>query len=161
MSWSKPTTDTTEEALLELLTRLDSVREEFGWGAPAWLVEIVLPADGGGGIGEADGTGPALCILPPGLHPLVALDGFVAPPEWGGIGVVCEGATRDLATGRRNEGDRARVIHLVARDGTTVNGLRQRGQPLHVTVGSGVEGDIPAALRRALGLPAASGGVRC
>jgi hypothetical protein len=169
MSWSETAT---EDALLDLVARLDAVREELGWGESAWLVEVALPEDpppddqptrepGGATVDEDADDGPALCILPPGMHPLVALDGLLAPPEWDGIGVVCEGATRDLGTGRRNPGDRARVIHLVARDGTTVNGLRQRGQALHMTVGGGVEGDIPVALRRALGLPVVPGGVRC
>jgi hypothetical protein len=155
MSWSETAV---EHALADVLARLDADRAAAGWGGPAWLVELRAPAD--------YVTHP----LAPGLHPLSVLDGFTAPPEWDGIGVVCEGQARALPPGRRRVG-RALVMQLVARDGTTAAGLRLRGRPLQVATGTPggavmgalggpAVGPLPLALRRTLGLLTVEGG-RC
>jgi hypothetical protein len=144
MSWSDPTT---EEVLLEAAALLDAAREEGGWRQPAWIVHVELPAATAGELGLAFKS------LAPGLHPLAALSGWSAPPGWACIGVVAEGAVRALDGGLGTEGARARIVHLVARDGTAVSRLRVTTGEVQVTAGpAAAEGAIPNALRRSLGL---------
>lgn len=93
--------------------------------------------------------------LPPGVHPLAVLSGFVAPPTWAGIGIVASGRARSLDDPSQVVG-RARVVTVVTRDGTTASALRVEGLDPHIDVGkagTGVLGEIPLALCRAIGVP--------
>lgn len=96
--------------------------------------------------------------LPPGVHPLAFLEGFVAPPTWAGIGVIAHGRARQLDDPEQVVG-RARVISVLTRDGTLGSSLHLEGAEPHVTVeraGTSVVGEIPLALCRSLGIPCTS-----
>jgi hypothetical protein len=104
---------------------------------------------------EADDLGVTFGIkeLAVGQHPLDELVGFTAPDQWAALGIVCHGwATQLLGTRPSLASDRVRVrsVHVVARDGTEVGGLRMSGGELELQ--DAVVGAVPDALRRCLGL---------
>lgn len=104
---------------------------------------------------DEDDRGVTLGIkeLEPGQHPLDALLGFVAPDAWSALGTVCHGwASRNLDTRPSRASDRVRVrsLHMVARDGLEIGGLRLEGGGLSLQ--ELVVGTVPDALRRCLGL---------
>jgi hypothetical protein len=128
-----------------------------GWHQPAQLVRIdALPS------GPADAVQFALHPLAPGVHPLAALDGFVADAADAGLGVVAEGEAYAVDGPGRARGPtkRVRVIELLLRDGTRVSALQPRGGALVVEgppQTESVAGEITLALCRALGVPVVGG----
>ena len=71
-------------------------------------------------------------------HPVDALAGFTAPPEWIVVGVVAE--------------ECGRAITLLSRAGVEVSAVRRRGRPLEF-VDDRVQGRLVDTLRRVLDLP--------
>lgn len=103
----------------------------------------------------ADDVQFALKRLPPGVHPMAYLDGFVAPPTWAGIGIIAHGRARSVDDPAAGMG-RARVVSVLTRDGMLGSLLHLDGGQPQVTVepvGTGVVGELPLALCRALGVP--------
>ncbi|MDQ1444944.1 MAG: hypothetical protein QOI20_1408 [Acidimicrobiaceae bacterium] len=147
------TRPTTAEVLRAIIDLLDEAAAAENASAPAALVRIDrLPAT------ADDEVQFSLQRLEPGQHPLAVLRGFVAPPTWAGIGVVAGGRCQSMDDPSRV--GRARVIVVLARDGTMASGLRVDGDPMVVDVapaGGTVIGDIPLALCRALGVPVVTG----
>lgn len=149
---------TTADVLRSIVHLLDGAARLDDETRPAVLVRIDrLPES------PADDVQFSLRPLPDGVHPIVVLDGFVAPPEWAGIGVVARGrVTQEDDVGvTRSDAGRATVVAVVARDGTRVSGLRMRDGPLLVDVaepGDPVVGELSLALCRALGVPCAVAG---
>jgi hypothetical protein len=150
------------DVLRAVIHLLDAACERGGWHRPALLVHLgALPQ----GLNDAIDIG--LKPLPDGVHPLVALDGLVAPPQWQVLGVVAEG--RAFAFGPPgppgDEGPpvptgRVRVIELLARDGTRLSAVRPQDGELVVIEADGTEpvaGEITLALCRALGVPVVGG----
>jgi len=126
---------------------LDAAAQREGWHRPARLVRIDgLPR------GPEDDVRLAVRTLPPGVHPLAALHGYVVEPGVFGLGVVAEGRAYD-GEGRRR--GRARAVELAARDGTRVSGMRLRGSAFSLEEQgpeAPVVGEISRALYRALGV---------
>lgn len=96
--------------------------------------------------------GVALHVKPLDGHPAQVLAGFIAPPEWFGVGVLVTGWQHDL-TGQR-EKVRARITTIVCRDGSAVDAVRTDADGLRLTEGE-AEGLVPDTLRRVLGMPTA------
>lgn len=152
----------TADVLRSIAHLLDAAAQEDGWHRPAQLVRVeALPRAPGDSV--EFGVKP----LAPGVHPLAVLEGFVAPVLWAGLGVVAEGRAWSTGPGQHAAG-RMRIIELLARDGARVtavrarNGAGARGGELTVEVWpstSRVEGAIPLALCRALGVPVVAGRV--
>jgi hypothetical protein len=100
--------------------------------------------------------------LPPGMHPLEVLDGFIAPLDWAAVGVVARGKVRQLddVGGPGTAPQQGTVVAIVARDGTRVGGIRVGDGPLLLDVAGPndpVYGEIALALCRAVGVPAVAG----
>lgn len=141
------------EALRSIAILLDTAAEAEGWFQPARLVRVdALPH-------EPDEDGQlAFRTLPPGVHPLAALDGAVVEPGTVGLGVVAEGESFSTESGEPS--GRVRVVELLLRDGTRATGLRKSGGPFDVEVrglGSPCDGAIPLAMCRVLGVPVVGG----
>ena len=85
-------------------------------------------------------------------HPAEVLAGFIAPPEWFGVGVLVTGWQHDL-TGQR-EKVRARITTIMCRDGSVVDAVRTEAEGLKMMGGDAV-GLVPDTLRRVLGLSTA------
>jgi hypothetical protein len=102
---------------------------------------------------DADGSGAVeLGVLDlDGGHPLDALLGLVAPPDWMALGVAASGRALDLAGDRRAE--RVHITLLLTRSGASASVLR-RGEQVSYPAGP-TEGVVADASRRALGLPTA------
>lgn len=137
------------DRLDRLVTLLDASCREEGWHQPHRLVSV-----------EADGDDGSLSfgfrVLDPGEHPLDHLLGFVAPPTWTGLGLVCFGwaspPSVDGCGGRPSEHPerrRVRVVSLLDRSGE---------ERATATLDDGTVVDEPGAgtvsdaLRRCLGL---------
>lgn len=153
MSTSPPSA---AEALRAIAVILESAAHGEGWAQPATLVRIdSLPRE------PSDHLEFALRKLEPGVHPLAVIDGLVAEPPCMGLGVVVEGESFDFAG---EPAGRVRVVDLLLRDGTRVSGLRKRDGPFEVEVAqpdAPVDGEIPRALCRALGIPIVGGRLAC
>jgi hypothetical protein len=148
------------DVLRAIVSILDLAANQSGWNQPAQLINLgAFPDD----VEAAFDLG--VKPLPKGMHPLAALDGFIAPLTWQALGVVAEGkaySTEPAPPGRPPETMRARVIELVARDGSRVSALRlqQDGAELQIHEPPPYEpiaGGITAALYRALGVPIVGG----
>ena len=97
--------------------------------------------------------------LRPDRHPVEELVGFVAPPDWWGVGVAATGTARHLDSPARSQ--RVHTVHLVGRDGSWAS----RWRPLDGDGEGGAdaagdaddpsrpEGRIDDGCRRALELP--------
>jgi hypothetical protein len=89
-------------------------------------------------------------------HPLAELAGFVAPAEWGALGVVAPGRAHALGD-RSPPPDRVVISHLVSRDGSSAWICKPLDGPASEGTAAGLAdagpGRIDDALRRALGLP--------
>ena len=159
------------DRLDRLVTLLDAASSEGGWHQPHRLVSVEpVPNPPDDAEAEAE-AGSRLAfgfrILEDGQHPLDLLLGFVAPPAWTAIGLVCFGwaappedgaleAERHTTTGRRPSQhprrQRVRVTTLVDRDGD---------ERATATLDDGTVVDEPGtgtvtdALRRCLRLPTA------
>jgi hypothetical protein len=134
---------------------LDAVAERAGWHRPAQLVRIdALPCS------PDEQVQFAVQPLPPGVHPLTVLAGYIADPACVGLGVVAEGRAYDpeAAAGRGSLGT-VRVVELVARDGTRVSALRRRHGELRVEAPppTAPAGELTQALARALGVTLVDG----
>jgi hypothetical protein len=86
-----------------------------------------------------------------GAHPLDALLGFVAPPEWAALGVAAPGTGHALDGDRPPE--RVHVTMLIARSGASAGVLRRGDRATRL--GDPPQGLVADACRRALGLPTA------
>jgi hypothetical protein len=167
MSESPPTPAV---ALRSIAHILDASAERRGWHRPAQLVRIdVLPRS------PDEAVQFAVRELPPGVHPLAVLDGYVVEPASVGLGVVAEGRAFSLddppaqvparppGRARPPRRVRVRVVELATRDGTRVSGIRWRGGPFSVEEQSPdalVAGEITMAIYRALGVPVRDGRVQ-
>ena len=120
--------------------------------ALATLANEQLAGDAGGAllrVHQAASGADCLAWLPlHGAHPLEALLGYVAPPEWRAIGVCAPGRAHS-ADGT----DDVTATLLVDRAGATASILR-RGDDREVMPGR-PDGVLADACRRALGLPTA------
>jgi hypothetical protein len=145
------------DRLDRLVTLLDAVVSEGGWHQPHRIVSVETAADD-------DDVALGFQELEAGVHPLDHLLGFVAPPTWSAIGVVCFGwaapavdldPDRHTAAGRPSlhpERCRVRVVSLVDRSGTTwATAALEDG----TVVDEPGEGTVADALRRCLRLPTA------
>lgn len=77
-------------------------------------------------------------------HPVDDLLGFTAPSEWDAFGIA--------ARGRSSDGDAVRLVHLVARDGSSWWHLSREGAP-PLTSEEQPAGLVDDLCRRVLGLP--------
>jgi hypothetical protein len=145
---------------LELRSLVDAIGAalDLGPGDPARLVRVRAAA----GDPELE---LGFCPLEPGAHPLEALVGFVAPPDWTAIGVACTGKARHLD--HRAVAVPVAIVQLVARSGAWASswvplgpagepaaageGLREAGSASGADQGAAT-GRVDDALRRALGL---------
>lgn len=120
--------------------------------ALATMAAEQLAGDSGGAllrVHEAASGADCLAWLPlQGAHPLEALLGYVAPPEWWAIGVCAPGRAHS-ADGT----DDVTATLLVDRTGATAS-ILQRGDDREVLPGR-PDGVLADACRRALGLPTA------
>ena len=148
------------DVLRAIIHLLDAALERGGWHRPAVLVHLrALPQS------PTDSVDIGLKPLPAGVHPRVALDGLVAPPDWQVLGVVAEGQAYDTGPPPGEDGPpvpagRVRVIELLARDGTRLSAVRPQDGELVVIEPGGTEpvaGEITVALCRALGVPVVGG----
>ena len=135
------------DRLDRLVTLLDAAFRDEGWHQPHRLVSLEPDAD------DPDGLAFGFRVLPDGAHPLDHLLGFVAPPSWSALGLVCYGwASPPDAGGRPSkhpERRRVRVVTLLDRSGderatATLDDGRVVDEP-------GV-GTVADALRRCLGV---------
>ena len=138
------------DRLDRLVTLLDAAFRGEGWHQPHRLVSLEPDAD------DPDGLAFGFRVLPDGAHPLDHLLGFVAPPSWWALGLVCYGwAAPPDATARSRPSlhpsrRRVRVVTLLGRDGD---------ERATATLDDGTVIDEPGvgtvtdALRRCLGLP--------
>ena len=135
------------DRLDRLVTLLDASCRDEGWHRPHRLVSLEEPDD--------DGS-PAVAFraLEAGEHPLDHLLGFVAPPSWLALGLVCYGWASPPAGGRRPsehpERRRVRVVTLLDRSGDERSTATLDDGTVVDEPGSGTVAD---ALRRCLGLP--------
>jgi hypothetical protein len=148
---------TTADTLQSIVHLLDQSARLNEHDRSAVLVRIDRLPDG-----PDDDVQFALKPLPPGMHPLMVLDGFIAPPDWAAIGVVARGKVRRLddVGGPGGVPERGTVIAIVARDGIRVDGIRVGTGPLLINVAGPndpVHGEIALALCRAVGVPAVAG----
>ena len=120
--------------------------------ALATLANEQLAGDSGGAllrIHQAASGADCLAWLPlHGAHPLEALLGYVAPPEWWAIGVCAPGRAHSV-----DGTDDVTATLLVDRAGATAS-ILQRGDDREVLPGR-PDGVLADACRRALGLPTA------
>jgi hypothetical protein len=142
----------TADVLRSIATLLDDAAAHPDWDGQAVLVRVdCLPR------GPDDPVELAAKPLPPGVHPLAVLDGYVAEPACTVLGVLAEGQAWHVDDGPSG---RARVVELVARDGTRVSAVRLGDGPLQVEDLTGSDapvGEVTQALCRALGVPLRGG----
>lgn len=146
------------ESLSEAITRLvevfdDALGDDLSQPATLLLFNI-----------DEGGVDLGIKQLPPGAHPLDGLLGFVVPDDAYAMGVVSHGwgstdahagtdparGTVRLRASKARDRRRVRTFMVVARDGSTVSGVRIDGEPLRWL--DPPEGAVPDAIRRALGL---------
>lgn len=129
-------------------------------GDPAHLVHVRLP-DGGGtrtALLPDDDVELGVACLDRDEHPLDALVGIVAPPEWDALGVVSVGTVRQAADATL-VGTRVRTVQLVERGGAWMVAFAPAvaEEPVAAESGPGgpgaPDGLVDDAIRRALGLP--------
>jgi len=147
------------DRLDRLVTLLDAACAEGGWHQPHRLVSVEPDPNG-----DPRAFAFGFRTLEEGQHPLELLLGFVAPPAWTALGVVCFGwaapgdvdADRHSTTGtrpsRHPERVRVRVTTIVDRRG------RERATAAledGTVVDEPGAGTVTDALRRALRLPTA------
>lgn len=131
--------------LLRLLVR--EVDEGYESGEAPVPPPALLRLDGADVATAVDGID--LHVKPlVGGHPLDALGGFTAPPEWFGIGLVSGG----WSDAPGDDGARARLTWLMCRSGEEAMGVHVTGQRLRL-LESRCTGQVPDVLRRVLGLP--------
>ena len=135
------------DRLDRLVTVLDAACADEGWHQPHRLVSVEDA--------DEEGFNFGFRVLEPGEHPLDHLLGFVAPPSWSALGLVCYGwasPPSEDGTGRPSEHPdrrRVRVVTLLDRSGD---------ERATATLDDGTVVDEPGAgtvsdaLRRALGL---------
>jgi hypothetical protein len=137
------------DRLDRLVTLLDAAFQDEGWHQPHRLVSLEPDPD------DPDGLAFGFRVLPDGAHPLDHLLGFVAPPSWSALGLVCYGwASPPSDTGGRPskhpDRRRVRVVTLLHRNG-------EERATAALDDGSVVDeagvGTVADALRRCLGLP--------
>ena len=87
-----------------------------------------------------------------GQHPLDALLGFVAPPEWHAVGLTCSGQALAQPGDPADADHPVRVTTLLTRAGRAVTVLREHGRRRLTEAPGGALGD---AMHRVLGLPTA------
>lgn len=146
----RPPSRCTKASPTAALREVDRLAERRGWGRPPFLIRMLptrLPGQFELSIREFEDIG---------RHPLDALLGFQAPRRWSGLGIVAEGwmAPMDepVRPSQSTKRQRVRSIMLATRAGAAASGYRTKGKPL-VVAGEAPIGRVPAALRRALGLP--------
>ncbi len=153
------------DRLDRLVTLLDAASAEGGWHQPHRLVSFEPDPDPRPGDDEVDGIAFGFRMLGAGQHPLDLLLGFVAPPSWSALGVICFGwaapagsvdAARHTSTGdrpsRHPERRRVRVTTIVDRHGTErATAALDDG----TVVDEPGTGTVTDALRRCLRLPTA------
>jgi hypothetical protein len=88
-----------------------------------------------------------------GQHPLDALLGFVAPPEWHALGLTCSGQALAQPGDPADVDHPVRVTTLLTRAGRAVTVLRAPGRARRLTEAPG--GALGDAMHRVLGLPTA------
>jgi hypothetical protein len=142
----------TADVLRSIVTLLDDAAARPGWDGRAAIVRVeCLPRR------PDDPIDLAVKPLPPGVHPLAVLAGFVAEPACAALGVLAEGQAWHVEDGPSG---RARVVELVARDGTRVSAVRLGDGPLQLDDSSDSDapvGEVTQALCRALGVPLRGG----
>jgi hypothetical protein len=140
------------DRLDRLVTLLDAAFQEEGWhDRPHRLVSVEPDPD------DAEGLAFGFRVLPEGSHPLDHLLGFVAPPAWWALGLVCYGWASPPTDGARPSAHpdrrRVRVVTLLARDG-------EERSTASLDDGTVVDepgvGTVADALRRCLGLATAA-----
>ena len=148
----RPRTQTTRRARSrlsahDLLESVARIVDEGAAGDDHHLLVHVL---------RGDPTDEALDLgvlpLERGTHPFTALAGFRAPPDWSVFGIRAVGTARDLDE-PGGAGRRCATTLLLDRDGREVALLRT-GEEVRLLPGP-MDGTIPDACRRALGLPTA------
>lgn len=102
-------------------------------------------------IEEPDDVALGLLPIPRSEHPMSVLAGFTAPDDWAAVGVRARGTAHHLDGDDASES--ARATFLVHRNGASHSMLRVGDDVTHVAVP--VEGTLPDACRRVLGLPTA------
>lgn len=154
-----PETDLPEPDRLDrLVTVLDAACSRDGWHQPHRLVSVEPDPEG-----DPRAFAFGFRTLDEGQHPLELLLGFVAPPAWTAMGVVCFGwaapgddvdAARHRASGRRPsrhpERMRVRVTSIVDRRGRERATAQLEDGTVIDEPGSGTVSD---ALRRCLRVP--------
>ena len=112
------TTPAIAPADLEVLCSALLRQLPLGPGDPAHLVHVVLPEGGPAHrpLGPDDEVDLGIARLAPGAHPLEALVGAEAPPEWAALGVVAVGTVRQSALPDLVD-TRVRSAHIVERGG--------------------------------------------
>jgi hypothetical protein len=147
------------DRLDRLVTLLDAACRDDGWHQPHRLVFVEPDPD------DPDAVGFGFRVLGAGEHPLDHLLGFVAPPAWSALGLICFGwasPPSDDGGGRPSEHPerrRVRVVSLLDRSGDERATATLDDGTVVDEPGSGTVSD---ALRRCLGLatpapPVASG----
>jgi hypothetical protein len=146
------------DPLDRLVTLLDAACRDDGWHQPHRLVSLEpAPTED-----EPDAIAFGFRVLAEGEHPLDHLLGFVAPPSWTGLGVVCFGwaapAPPDISRGTVAEDDRpsrhpdrrrVRVVTIVDRSGREEATASLDDGTVIDEPGSGIVSD---AVRRALAI---------
>ena len=97
---------------------------------------------------DGDAVDLGVKVLDAGTHPLTALAGFTAPPEWEVFGVRVHGTAHVLDDGSST---RTTATFLCTRTGEEASILR-RGH-IATAVRDRAEGTVPDTCRRVLGLP--------
>lgn len=131
----------------DLLESVARIVDEGAAGADHHVVVHVVQTDDG-----SDAFDLGILPLERGTHPFTALAGFRAPADWDVLGIRAVGTARDVeqpaAAGRR-----CATTLLLDRHGREVALLRT-GDEVRLLPGQ-MDGTIPDACRRALGLPTA------
>jgi hypothetical protein len=102
------------DRLDRFVTLLDAAFRDEGWHQPHRLVSLEADPD------DPEGLAFGFRVLPDGAHPLDHLLGFVAPPTWSALGLVCFGWASPPDAGRPSVHParrRVRVVTLLDRDG--------------------------------------------
>lgn len=152
---ASPPTSCGRRVLTALVGGIDDSFVDLAAGDPSQLVRVVATAD-------AEALEVGLLPLEPGAHPVEAMAGFTAPPNWLAIGVVSAGHSRSPGEpgsfGVDPEPTQPiRVTFLIDREGAAATALAAIGAPsaqrrlLHEPPA----GLVADACRRVLGLPTA------
>jgi hypothetical protein len=140
---STPDAATTAQRLDHVATSLDLLLADLGTGFSVGIAR--------------DGEDLELHVRPLVEHPVSELLGFTAPDSWWAFGVATTGRAHPVAEeGRAAEVTRAaevRLVHLVARDGTTHSTVTHDDGRQLLQGGDTSQGLIDDICKRALGLP--------